>query len=231
MVVEDEKGNRFHALGRPSGGGGMWGRWFCERCNGATGRWEEEYIAWGLHVLLELQRQKPSAGQVLGLDFEDADPGAFGRMLWAWMFAVDDALRAEVPDIAHSVLSGVAVEPPAELRVLVGATTDLRLWLVGQRDGVAMQSAVGGGGWRETSRGLLTTLPEDVPLPRVAISAPPLVVLLAEAGHDPRVPYFDASAWLLDPAGQRRSAAMLLPVVRPFDAEEPVTLVTYEQLA
>jgi hypothetical protein len=230
VVVTDRQGNQFHTLGRPSGGGGMWRRWFCESCNSRTGRWEEEYIVWGFPVLQELHRQEPAVGEPLALQFDDADPGALGRMLWAWMFAVDDGLREQLPDIADAILTGHPVEPPPNLRVLVGATTDLRLWLVGQRGGKALRTMAGRGVWHETTGGVWTTGPEDVPIPHAAIASPPLVVLLADASHNPHAPYFDASEWLNEPPGLRRCVTMFLPVVRAFDAEGEVTLLTYEQL-
>jgi len=209
----------------------MWKRWFCEPCNGRTGRWEEEYTAWGLSVLLELQRQKPPVGHSVALEFDDADPGALARMFWAWMFAVDFELRAELPDIANAVLSGRPVEPPPGLRVVLGATTDLRLWLMEQRDGKAVRTVAGRGAWRETPAGIWTAEPEDVPLPRVAISSPPLVALLADRSHDPQPRYFDTSDWLNETTGERRPIAVLLPIVRAFDADETVPFVTYERLA
>ena len=112
MEVEfvDDEGTSYTGLGRPSGGGGMWGWWFCQTCNWLTRKWDEEFMRWSIPLVEQVQRVRPKVGTELFYEFRTGDPGAFVRGLWAWAFAVDPLLRTEYGDVARSVIDGEPVE-------------------------------------------------------------------------------------------------------------------------
>jgi len=183
----DASGVPLIGLGRPRDGG-LFGWWFCEACNGRTGQWDEEYVSWASPLVLALQEGKHRARRPLACAIETGDPGAFVRALWGWMFAIDDKLRAEQPALAQSVLSGEPVEAPTAVRLLLGATTSLRVWLRGQRDHVSVTTRLATSEGRTHPSGLWTPTPEVVRLPRAVVCAPPYVAILAAATDDPVAP-------------------------------------------
>lgn len=207
-------------LGRPRDGG-IWGRWFCERCNGLTGVWDEEYLVWQsligrqLHAHTHPDHVKALVGTMT------ADPGAFVRCLWAWAFALDETLLDTIPEVAASVGDGTPVPPPAERRLLIAATPDLGIWVVSQREVVAIASDLVGDGWHRQTTGLWAPGPEIIPALPVVVSAPPFIVVLADADQPTPFPHFDAGEWLTEPAGQRREIAFRLPMVRVSDGALP----------
>ena len=166
----------------------------------------------------------------LACAIENGDPGAFVRALWGWMFAIDDKLRDEQPAVARSVLSGEPVEAPAAVRLLLGATTSLRVWLRGQRDHVSVATPLGRSDWRTRRSGFWTPTPEVVRLPRAVVCAPPYVAILAAATDDPVAPYMDTTGWLADRSGDRRQVTLYLPTISALADNASPTPVTYEQL-
>jgi hypothetical protein len=153
------------------------------------------------------------------------------RSMWAWMFALIPDLRTRYPDLAQAVISGDPVRSPDDLRLLVAATSSLRIWVCGQDGGFAVRGRLDGRDGHESPSGLWAPGPEMVAVPRIAVSSPPFVVLLADSGDDVRANYFDTREWLEEDARSVRPVSLLLPMVRAFDADGPVTLVTYEELA
>src|SRR5256885_10136300 len=117
----DATGTSQLGLSRPSGGGGAWGRWLCGRCNTLTGRWDQECARWSTEIVLKLHDGNPGVGATLVCEVVDGDPGAVVRSMWAWMFALDPELRPRHQALAESVRSGAAVEPPSDVRLLLGA--------------------------------------------------------------------------------------------------------------
>jgi hypothetical protein len=71
---------------------------------------------------------------------------------------------------------------------------------------------------------------EEVDAPEVAISSPPFVVLLADAGDETQVRYTDTRDWPREDARDRRDVDLLLPVVRGLEKLDELALVTYEEL-
>jgi hypothetical protein len=229
FIADD--GTSWLGLSRPDGGGGAWGRWLCADCNTVTGRWDDEYARWSRNLVVQIHDGNVRVGQQVPMFVRDGDPGAVVRALWAWMFALDGDLRLKEPALAQSVLAGHPVSQPKDIKLLLAATTSLRIWVSGQVGGYAVRTPVGPDRGYTTADGIWAPGNEMVGVPRVAISSPPFVVLLAEDGHDRGgVPYFDTAEWVADRAGDRRDVSMYLPVVRGFEADGPVTLVTYEQL-
>ena len=110
----------------------MWGWWFCDPCNQeVTDRWERPTYDWnsGLDYVLTATAARP--GQRVQVTGENVDAGAFVRALWGWVFAVDQWLRAAIPEVASAVLCGDPIEPPARHRLLVAATRDDQMWIAG----------------------------------------------------------------------------------------------------
>lgn len=212
--------------------GGMWGWWFCERCNHETERWDREFALWANEFAPRLTQHPPRSAETFYLYAEQYDPAAFVRALWSWSLAVDVELRHDVPDVAAAVLTGEPVTAPTDHRMLLGATTDLRICMAMQRGGVVVQTHVGAHtGWHKSSTGLLVPGPELLPVPRIAISAPPFVALLAHANDDTQARYFDTGDWLEENVGARRTITAVVPAVRPFIPDGNAKLVRYEELA
>lgn len=130
------EGDRVLDLGRPTAGG-VWGYWFCENCNNRTGTWDQEYLRWQVPLLQKLHfSNEPRNGPLVG-EFTNADPGAFIRCLWAWMFALDRQLLHREPEVAKAVRTGGPCNPPTAVRLLIAISMSLRMWMAGQ-DGVAV---------------------------------------------------------------------------------------------
>ena len=96
-------------LGSGTRDSGSWGWWFCASCNGDTEPWEIEHLGWQ-NAVLEGFRHYGSP--LVPIELRDHDPGAFVRALWAWMFALDDALFSDHRDLAAAIKSGEAIELP-----------------------------------------------------------------------------------------------------------------------
>jgi hypothetical protein len=227
-VVED--GISRIGLGTPKDGG-MWGWWFCEGCNGITRRWDEEFMGWSIPLLLKIQEERRPIGVELYYEQTDGDPGAFVRELWAWAFAIDERLHTEYPAVAEAVRNGHATEPPDDHRMLLAVTSDLRIWVAGQRGGAAVRTSTQALGWHRCASGLVLPGPEFLPIPRVAVAAPPFVALLAESRDDPGLRLFDTGDWLKEPPGSRRPIYVPLTTVRALGDAGALALVTYEELA
>lgn len=230
LELIDERGTSHLHLKSAGTGGGGWGRWLCEDCNRTTGEWDEEYGSWSRNLVLELHKGGVRQGQELPMYLRDVAPGAVVRAMWAWMFALDPNLRHNEPDLAAAVLSGDAVEPPSDRKLLIGATTSLGIWVSGQVGGHAFRTAVGRIPSYKTVSGIRVASTEEVDAPEVAISSPPFVVLLAEAGDKTQVRYTDTGEWLREDARDRRDVTLLLPVVRGLEKLDELALVTYEEL-
>lgn len=200
-VVED--GRSSIGLGTPKDGG-VWGWWFCQDCNSRTRIWDEEFMRWSIPLVLEMNRGRPRVGSTVFFAGDAADPGALVRELWAWSFAIDPLLRAEHPGVAEAVRLGTAVAPPEEHRMLLAATSDLRIWVAGQRGGAVVRTRTRAQGWHVGASGLVLPGPEFLPIPRVAVAAPPFVALLAEGPDASRLPYFDTGNWLTEIPGTTR---------------------------
>jgi hypothetical protein len=229
ITTVDAAGRTFLDLSRPRDGGG-WGRWFCTHCNRRCGRWEEEYIRWSTRLVTKLHDEKPAGARLIA-ELPDADPGAVVRAMWAWAFAVDSSLLVRYPQLAASIRSGNPVDPPDDVRLLLGATRSLRIWVVGQRGGYAISSPIPAAAGSRMPDRLWFSGSRTVGCPDMAVASPPFVVLLAKEGDEPIVDYFDTGAWLAEPAGQRRTVSLFIPMVRGFEAQGPLTLLTFEQLA
>lgn len=226
----DEHGRSFVQLKNIGTGGGGWGRWLCADCNQKTGEWDDEYGRWSRNLVLGLHDAGVRPGRELPIHLQRVAPGAVVRAMWAWMFALNPSLRLTQPDLAASVLSGDPVEPPPELRLVIGATTSLGIWVSGQVGGQAFRTPVGRGPGYTTESGIRVASTEEVDTPDVAISSPPFVVLLADTSDDMRVSYTDTGDWLREDAHDRRDVDLLLPVVRGLETLDELALVTYEEL-
>ncbi|MGH7540808.1 MAG: hypothetical protein ACRELC_07405 [Gemmatimonadota bacterium] len=189
IEVVDGEGQRRYGLGRETLGG-MWGRWFCGQCNNATRRWDEEYVRWLPEIFASLH-DPANSGNRLAARALDADPGAFVRCLWAWMFAISDNFLDRFPAIAASVRSGQSVAPPVDARLLLAATRDLQFGIQ------ALSFTIG------------VTAPPFVAL-HVAQPA---------FAHVP-CGFFNTGLWLLEPAGTRCDVEFELPIVHTFDEDD-----------
>jgi hypothetical protein len=175
-------------------------------------------------------RRWSSTGARATMHLRGVAPGAVVRAMWAWMFALDPSLRLTQPDLAAGVLSGESVEPPSDVRLVIGATTSLGIWVSGQVGGHAFRTPVGRNHSYTTTSGIRVAGTEEVDAPEVAISSPPFVVLLSDVRDEMRVAYSDTADWLREDAGDRRDVNLLLPVVRGLEKLDELALVTYEEL-
>jgi hypothetical protein len=230
LELIDEHGTSHLHLKNAGTGGGGWGRWLCEDCNGKTGKWDEEYGNWSRNLVLGLHEGGVQHGRELPMHLRNVAPGAVVRAMWAWMFALDPTLRHDEPDLAAALLSGDPVEPPSDRKLLIGATTSLGIWVSGQVGGHAFRTPLGRFASYTTASGIRVAGTEEVDAPEVAISSPPFIVLLAEAGDETRVRYSDTGEWLREDARDRRDVSLLLPVVRGLEKLDELALVTYEEL-
>lgn len=121
-IDTDDTGRETYGLGKEKLGG-IRAYWFCSECNNRTAAWDECFAAWGreLHVCLTGGAR---TGQRVAVRILQAASGQFARCLWAWMFAICDDLRSQLPDAADAVLSGEAAPPPTHPRLLVAATLE-----------------------------------------------------------------------------------------------------------
>lgn len=201
-------GSRVLSLGSGTPDSGSWGWWFCTSCNGATEPWETEYRRWQAAVLAGFEQH---GSPLVPIELADHDPGAFVRAPWAWMFALDDALFGDHSELAAATRSGVAIEPPEDLRLWIAATASLHQWTSRQRGGYGINLDLRHGGWQQHGSGLWAVEPELVEMPRAVISAPPFVLVLSNSAHE--VGLFDTSPWLTEDARNRRPVSLLLPTV------------------
>ena len=187
----------------------MWGRWFCERCNNATGRWDEEYLRW-IEDLFPALNDTRLPGDRLEISSTQLDPGAFARCLWAWMFALSDDLRGHQPAVAASVLSGDPVEPPRNHRLMLAATREL-------------QSAI-----FVLSFSVNVTAP---PFVASLVYAPIAERLKRELGSTGFEALTDVSGWLRLPARTLHAVKVELQVVHTFEGGDlpPIGLPIFDQ--
>jgi hypothetical protein len=229
-LIDEHGTSRLHLKKAGTGGGG-WGRWLCQDCNGTTGEWDKEYGEWSRNLVLELHDGGVKSGWDVAMSLQNVAPGAVVRAMWAWMFALDPSLRLNDPDLAAAVLTGDPIEPSTDKKLMIGATTSLGIWVSGQVGGHAFRTPVGGRiPSYKTASGIRVVGPEEVDAPEVAISSPPFVALLADPNDDPLVRYTDTAEWLREDARDRREVHLFLPVVRGLESLDELTLVTYEEL-
>lgn len=214
--VQNEDGLPTTTLGRPLEGG-IRGWWFCGEpggnCNGRTGAWDEEFRDWwklvGESIHFDVGRLRPThVGQ-----FSNADPGKFIRALWAWMFALDETLVDSHADLAAAVRFGYATDPPEGICLLLGLTTSLRIWVSAQRGSYNVTTMLGGDGFSQHRSGLWAPMPEVDEQPRVVVSAPPFVAVLANVDNAQQLPLTDVGGWLRDGTGVRRQVVLSVPFV------------------
>lgn len=184
-------------LGRPTYDG-MAGWWLCARCNNRTARWEPEYLRWKIQISTAIDAHPAPAWKRLSIHDPSSDPGALVRVLWAWMFAIDEGLGWGWPKLAESVLTGEPTDPPIGIRLLLTASTSP--WIAATKPVRAQWT---GQGWD----------PVAANAPRVAVSAPPFFVYLAADGADPAPGSLDTEEWLGDRAGTRRALDLELLIV------------------
>ena len=226
----DEHGTSSVQLKNVGGGGGGWGRWLCAKCNGKTGQWDEEYGTWSRNLVLALHDAGVQPGRALPMYLRNVAPGAVVRAMWAWMFALDPSLREAEPDLAAAVLSGHPVESPSDVKLVIGATTSLGIWVSGQVGGQAFRTPTGRSRGYTTPSGIRVPGTKEVDSPEVAVSSPPFVVLLARTDDETQVQYTDTAEWLRESARDRRDVNLLLSVVRGLEKLDELALVTYEEL-
>lgn len=172
-LVEEihDEGSRIR-LGRASDGG-MWGYWFCEPCNNATGRWDETYLRWQIAMVSAVHDPAKvglSRGWIGG-DVSSLDPGGFVRAVWAWAFARNEELRDMIPDVADAVRAGTAVNPPQSVHVMLALTTSTRMFISRQIEATFLQI--------ELSDGSATA----EPTPWTVVGAPPFNMALVPHEH------------------------------------------------
>lgn len=197
----------------------MKGRWFCIECNGATGRWDEEYIRLQRALLLHLHDGPDLPRQRLMGPLTEFDPGAFVRSIWAWSFALDPTLSLRYPTVANAVRSGGAVEPPRDLELLLGLTLSLRLWAMAAPDALLVE--LNGTDQHRRPSGLVIPGPKVESVPVTAVASPPFSVILAHSDRPGAVPHVSVNNWLLDPAGVRRQTYIDLPMTSVIGEDSP----------
>jgi hypothetical protein len=188
MIEIDEHGNRNYALGTVRLGG-MSDYWFCLPCNrDRTRPWDEEYTRW-VPELFNMLHEAGSSGNTVATSAIAFDPGAFGRCLWSWFFAVADGLRDRAPAVAEGVRTGKPVAHFGYPRVFLAATRELQFSMFIGHFGGAI------------------TAP-----PYVAFLAGPHTRALVPG-------WFDTTPWLREHPGQRRSFTMTLPIIETLGEE------------
>lgn len=204
LFFDEDSGESSVGFGRATYDG-MAGWWLCATCNNRTARWESEYGRWADQISLAIRSHAEPAWLRMSVHDPSSDPGAFVRVLWAWMYAIDPKLRWGWPELAASVLSGEPTFPPRGLRLLLTATTSP--WIAAIQPNRARWT---GQEWDADAANM----------PRVAVSAPPFQVCLAADGTDPAAGSFDTGAWLADRAGLRRALDLELLIVETLTDED-----------
>lgn len=220
LVTRQETAGATSLLGysRPSGGGGMWGYWFCGSCNKTTGRWDEVYMRLWTHFVSKMY--DPA---IANLNFYRAhaefDVGAFGRAIWAWAFALDAGLRLEHPGVATAILTGDSVAEPADVVVGLALTRALRQFVSGHRDAIALTVDLTGQADHRAE-----------PTPRAVVAAPPFNVVVADTDSRSLFPHTSIGPLLEQPAGRRMAIELPLPIVDVNVADSARGPVTFSQL-
>lgn len=205
LYFDEATGESTIGLGRSAGQDGMWGWWLCARCNNRTARWEGEYLRWSADISRVIREHSAPAWKRLSARNPHADPGAFVRVLWSWMFAIDEKLRWGWPELADSILTGEPTTAPRGLRLLLAATTSP--WIAATRP---IRAQWTGSRWDPCAANQA----------RVAVSAPPFVVYLAGDGTDPAPGALDTAEWLTDRAGETRRLDLELLIVETLTDED-----------
>ncbi len=171
--------------------GGAWGYWFCEGCNGSTGRWDEIYTMWHHDIVLAIHPEGAPARKLPPSLMGTGDPGGFVRSIWAWAFALDmtESLHHRYPDLADAIQAGTPTVPPIDLRLLLAATTSLEFTIKAGEPNALM----------------------------MVVCAPPFIVAASHEQPLEGVPLVDVSRWIEDPAGVKREVPLLLPTVNVSD--------------
>lgn len=137
-IETDEHGRETYGLAAERQGG-INDYWFCAACNNRTRSWDECFTAWSQTLDHLLRAHSPRVGQRVDARIVGAASGPFVRCLWAWMFAITEGLRLELPHIASAVLSGEKVQPPKDPRLLLGVTLEDQISIVsGPHSGIVV---------------------------------------------------------------------------------------------
>lgn len=103
---------------RRDGGTAMW--FLCEKCNGTTGRFDEEFVRWWRMLVMDWPNTAArQSGESRVGNFPAVRPGAFIRSVLSGMFALNPTLRPRYPEIATAILTGEPAVLPSGLRLLM----------------------------------------------------------------------------------------------------------------
>jgi len=186
-------------LGRPADGG-VWGWWFCNRCNGRTGRWDQTYQRVWRNLLSSVHEPNHAHANRYRAQAQ-FDVGAFIRAVWAWAFALDERMRHDAPDVAKAVLSGDPVNPPRDVMVGLALTRSLRLLVSQQRHAA------------EITVDLTTGQSSISSTPWAVIAAPPFSIAVADLRDADLLPHANVSHLLTHRAGDRPKIELELPII------------------
>lgn len=204
LFFDETTGDSTIGLGRATYDG-MAGWWLCAECNNRTERWESEYRRWKEQLSAAISAHPAPAWKRISAHDPSSDPGALVRLLWTWMFAIDETLRLGWPELAQSLITGEPAGPPDGLRLLLTASTSP--WIAAMQPVRAQWT---GKGWD----------PDAANQPRIAVSAPPFFVCLEVDGTDPAPGAFETSEWLAHRAGTRRPLDLELLIVEALTDDD-----------
>jgi hypothetical protein len=182
--------------------GGTWKWCLCVSCNGAAGRFDEEFIRWW-HMLVMTwpENEWPKPGETRTGCFKGGRPGAFVRSILAGMFAFNPTLRTRYPETAGAILSGDPVALPRELSLRLSLYRSNFRYVLG-RMGIVVTSA-------DMSSTSLNVEGEWV--------WPPFHIVLSDPSNAPSWQALDISAWTLETPTEVRDVHVRLHVLGESD--------------
>lgn len=205
IQLETDEGSTT-TLSRPRAGGNrIYG--LCSPCHRLTSPFDDEYIAWAgaCAKAAHIRAHSDYAGDGTVV-LEGARPGRFVRAALAGMASTAENLWQDHPALVESVRTGEPINPPADLRFIVGFT-QIRDWyfVEGVHRGALLTIPIAGG----PLLGIKT-----LPTPSATIHWFPFSLMLVHPDTGARYPHVDHTDWIAEGAeGPARDVELRLPTV------------------
>lgn len=179
----------------------------CEVCRANTSPWDDEYIRWA-HCFASHLVWSPSKGQRTHITGEltGVRPGRFIRAAISGMTALAPNLITSRPDLIRLVREGTAVEPPEDIRFLVGvAPNGSQIHVEGSHEALVVRMS------HDSENGEWTAA--TAPAISAVIHFAPFSLILADRQLVDSFPHVDCTEWLQLGVDDLANVSVALPVV------------------